>query len=275
MILELCDNSMSGSEVDVSRESLTYNKNLNPFECDDEASTTSRPRFSLSDMKFPNVKKMMKSKREKHTNGLCLKITTSKMRCSIKVKEEFENDAGRHEVGCIPFTSSLKIYLQPKFIWRQLSSNTTFSPTAGEAIRLRRRSRHAGITSTQPSQFRCRTKTAWTTFLSRRQLPRRPNSARRSFSARSTFVQMSTHVSTTGRQWWLRETLQCPAGTASNNESRCIQNMLSEVAVKFYVKTLTLKFAVSVAIGVKQFIDCGVYTTDMFFQNILWCFQEC
>lgn len=96
MILELCDSSLDAiSELDLRDDSPTsYKKSLNPFECDDEP-TTSRSRFSLSDLKIPNVKRLMKSKREKHTNGLSLKITTSKMRCSIKVKEEFENDASK------------------------------------------------------------------------------------------------------------------------------------------------------------------------------------
>lgn len=85
----------ANSEHDLNEDSSRYNRNLNPFECDDEP-TTSRSRFSLSDVKFPNVKRLMKGKREKQTNGLCLKITTSKMRCSIKVKEEFENDASKN-----------------------------------------------------------------------------------------------------------------------------------------------------------------------------------
>lgn len=96
MIFELCDNSTeTTSEVELNDEQFKYNKSLNPFENDDEA-TTSRSRFSLSDVKFPNVKRLMKGRREKQTNGLCLKITTSKMRCSIKVKEEFENDASKN-----------------------------------------------------------------------------------------------------------------------------------------------------------------------------------
>lgn len=96
MFLELCDTSMDGiSEMDLNDEPSRYNSSLNPFECEEEPST-SRSRFSLSDVKFPNVKRLMKGKREKHTNGLCLKITTSKMRCSIKVKEEFENDASKN-----------------------------------------------------------------------------------------------------------------------------------------------------------------------------------
>lgn len=91
IILELCDNS--------TRDESAYDRSLNPFECQDDyfdetASTTSKSRFSLSDMKLPNVKRFMRRQREKQSNsaGLVLKITTSKMRCSIKVKEEFEND---------------------------------------------------------------------------------------------------------------------------------------------------------------------------------------
>lgn len=96
MIMELSDSSLDAiSELDLSDEPSRYNKSLNPFESGD-APTTSRSRFSLSDVKFTNVKRLMKSKREKQTNGLCLKITTSKMRCSIKVKEEFENDASKN-----------------------------------------------------------------------------------------------------------------------------------------------------------------------------------
>jgi hypothetical protein len=100
MILELCDDSLnldsSISELDLNDS--RYNRNLNPFECEDneEPTTTSKSRFSLSDVaQFSKMKRLMKSKREKQTNGLCLKITTSKMRCSIKVKEEFENDASK------------------------------------------------------------------------------------------------------------------------------------------------------------------------------------
>lgn len=96
MILELSENSLeASSESDLNEEQSKYDKSLNPFECDNEPST-SRSRFSLSDVKFPNVKRFMKGKREKQSNGLCLKITTSKMRCSIKVKEEFENDASKN-----------------------------------------------------------------------------------------------------------------------------------------------------------------------------------
>lgn len=93
MILELCDSSLETKTED----ELKYDKNLNPFECEEVERRTSRTRFSLSslsDVKLPGVKKLLKPKKEKCGDGMCLKITTSKMRCSIKVKEEFENDAG-------------------------------------------------------------------------------------------------------------------------------------------------------------------------------------
>lgn len=93
MILELCDNSLETKTED----ELKYDKNLNPFECEEVETRTARTRFSLSslsDVKLPGVKKLLKPKKDKCGDGMCLKITTSKMRCSIKVKEEFENDAG-------------------------------------------------------------------------------------------------------------------------------------------------------------------------------------
>lgn len=90
MILELCDNSLETKTEDERK----YDKNLNPFECE-EATKSSRTRFSLSDVKLPGVKKLLKPKKDKCSDGMCLKITTSKMRCSIKVKEEFESDAGK------------------------------------------------------------------------------------------------------------------------------------------------------------------------------------
>lgn len=92
MVLELSDSNNSHTELNTSGD---YDRNLNPFEVSDEPppASSSRTRFSFSDVKFPNMKRLIKSKREKQTNGLCLKVSTSKMRCSIKVKEEFENDA--------------------------------------------------------------------------------------------------------------------------------------------------------------------------------------
>ena len=120
MILELCDTSLdnSMSEIELNDEPSRYNKSLNPFECAEEEPTTSKSRFSLSDVKFTNMRRLMKSgKREKHTNGLCLKITTSKMRCSIKVKEEFENDASEFSfMTKFVARTELMIYFQAKFI---------------------------------------------------------------------------------------------------------------------------------------------------------------
>ena len=98
MILELCDNALETKTDEEAR----YDKNLNPFECESETpKSSSKSRFSFSDVKLPGVaKRFMKPKKDKHSNGLCLKITTSKMRCSIKVKEEFENDAGKEAKSC-------------------------------------------------------------------------------------------------------------------------------------------------------------------------------
>jgi hypothetical protein len=116
MILELCDTS---SEEDLSPK---YDKNLNPFEGDHSAST-SKHRFSLSDVKLASVRKFMKPKRDnKNANGLFLKVTTSKMRCSIKVKEEFENYGGELEVyanfSCLsPMIYGVGLFcLQKRFI---------------------------------------------------------------------------------------------------------------------------------------------------------------
>lgn len=136
MILELCDNTLDiGSKADVNDVSK-YDKNLNPFECGDNTSSTSKHRFSLSDVKkFPNVKKLIKPKREKSCNGLCLKITTSKMRCSIKVKEEFENDAGMEFlnifVGREHFFSRFN-FSQHKFISRRQYLSMKFFLRRGE-----------------------------------------------------------------------------------------------------------------------------------------------
>lgn len=49
-------------------------------------------RLSFNDVRN-RLKNLNISKKEKY-RGMCLKVTTSKMRCSIKVKEEFENFGG-------------------------------------------------------------------------------------------------------------------------------------------------------------------------------------
>lgn len=49
-------------------------------------------RLSFNDVKN-RLKNLNINKKEKY-KGMCLKVTTSKMRCSIKVKEEFENVGG-------------------------------------------------------------------------------------------------------------------------------------------------------------------------------------
>lgn len=49
-------------------------------------------RLSFNDVKN-RLKNLNINKKEK-CRGMCLKVTTSKMRCSIKVKEEFESIGG-------------------------------------------------------------------------------------------------------------------------------------------------------------------------------------
>lgn len=141
VILELCDNSIeASSELEVNEDPGRYNRSLNPFESGDEPTTSSKSRFSLSDVRFPNVKRLMKGKREKQANGLCLKITTSKMRCSIKVKEEFENDASKnlwylktHSVHVIHNLLAAQIYLKTTVFEHGILSGSwrseQFSPT--------------------------------------------------------------------------------------------------------------------------------------------------
>lgn len=51
-------------------------------------------RWSINEMK----KILGGSSRKERYKGLCLKVATSKMRCSIRVKEEFENAGGKSEV---------------------------------------------------------------------------------------------------------------------------------------------------------------------------------
>lgn len=53
-------------------------------------------RLSFNDVKN-RLKNLNISKKEKY-KGMCLKVTTSKMRCSIKVKEEFENYGGNIDI---------------------------------------------------------------------------------------------------------------------------------------------------------------------------------
>lgn len=89
MILELCEEA-SESKTD---SELKYDKNLNPFENynEDGAKTSLKTKFGLG-----IAKKFMRQSSKKQ-NELYLKISTSKMRCSMKVKEEFENVSGRNE----------------------------------------------------------------------------------------------------------------------------------------------------------------------------------
>lgn len=54
------------------------------------ADNDAKNRWSISEMK----KILSGSTKKEKYKGLCLKVITSKMRCSIRVKEEFENSGG-------------------------------------------------------------------------------------------------------------------------------------------------------------------------------------
>ncbi|CAO1403528.1 unnamed protein product [Diamesa hyperborea] len=120
MVLELSDLSSdmltSKSDCDAKDNKMNNNNNTNPFELDDDTTTTSsKSRFSL-----PDVRKLIRNKRDKPVNGLCLKITTSKMKCSIKVKEEFENNSNQIYVKTTVFEHDIL-----SGSWK----SDTFSPT--------------------------------------------------------------------------------------------------------------------------------------------------
>lgn len=92
MILQLCDLDVNHSKMaDTSTHPPAANTSTNRSSISGPTSAPtpaaeSKSRWSLKDMR----KSLSVGKRDKAC-GLCLKITTSKMRCSIKVKEEFEN----------------------------------------------------------------------------------------------------------------------------------------------------------------------------------------
>jgi hypothetical protein len=92
--LELAEESNYDSRIEFeSFESQNrINNNTNPFEEDDDPPVQTPSTSSLKHrFSFSEVKKFIKSRREKSNKGLYLKISTSKLRLSIKVKEEFES----------------------------------------------------------------------------------------------------------------------------------------------------------------------------------------
>lgn len=76
LILQICN-----IEPDIEN-SMSLSTSTNESK-DDE---TSKNRWTISDV----TRRLTSRSRDKY-RGLCFKITTSKMRCSIKVKEDFEN----------------------------------------------------------------------------------------------------------------------------------------------------------------------------------------
>lgn len=83
IIFQICEPEDDGHE-NVTSE-------IQPKSSSSDLSVSSIRRWTLSDVK----RKITGNNKKEKYKGLCLKITTSKMRCSIKVKEEFENVAGK------------------------------------------------------------------------------------------------------------------------------------------------------------------------------------
>lgn len=83
LILELCE-----CEPEISLKPAEPTNPFDDHELDGGKSSstdTQKPRIS-----FKTVKNLMKFNRKTDVKGLCLKVTTSRMRCSIKAKESFE-----------------------------------------------------------------------------------------------------------------------------------------------------------------------------------------
>lgn len=89
LIVELCDS--------LKDDTLTNDNNLVKNDTDgvkkekQQLPSTLKKQWSINEMK----KKIKGVKSSKDNKQLFLKVTTSKMRCSIKVKDEFENSAGQ------------------------------------------------------------------------------------------------------------------------------------------------------------------------------------
>lgn len=96
MILHLCNIESEQQIEDEETDIVTMNS---VDDSSSKATTTTTKQMTSDDSsknRWSDVKKIMKgNKKDKQAvKGACLKIITSKMRCSIKVKEEFENVAG-------------------------------------------------------------------------------------------------------------------------------------------------------------------------------------
>lgn len=85
MILQICEANLDEDDEPSEAAETTTTRATKKDE--------QKRRLSLNDMKN-RLKNLNISKKEKY-RGMCLKVTTSKMRCSIKVKEEFENFGGK------------------------------------------------------------------------------------------------------------------------------------------------------------------------------------
>lgn len=97
MILQICNaeqpsESISDQLPDDHQSPSKRSSNQSSKDADNHSVSgdAAKSRWTLSDVTKKLTGRSSSGKRDKY-RGLCLKVCTSKMRCSIKVKEEFEN----------------------------------------------------------------------------------------------------------------------------------------------------------------------------------------
>jgi len=92
------NNSMDNNENTTPSTSGTVQLRTSEATQLPNTTATVKRRFSLNDFKrkLKSVNGVVGQRKDKTIKGLCLKIITSKMRCPIRVKEEFENIAGKY-----------------------------------------------------------------------------------------------------------------------------------------------------------------------------------
>uniref|UniRef100_A0A336LHV0 CSON014446 protein n=1 Tax=Culicoides sonorensis TaxID=179676 RepID=A0A336LHV0_CULSO len=115
LILELC-------EIEPPSP-LTPNPPGNPFDCDANSDDVKSPKTpsNTRSFSFKGVKSIMKLTKKPKNRSLYLKVITSRMRCSIKAKEEFEKSASDMYIK----TSVFKFNDIPLKAWK----SENFAPT--------------------------------------------------------------------------------------------------------------------------------------------------
>lgn len=134
MILHICTNAESpGNSGDTSKRPSQSSRDETGAAATATTSSAASTTDTWSRWSISDVKKKLSSvsKRDKY-KGLCLKIVTSKMRCSIKVKEEFENVEG-------------PIYVKTTVFERDILSSTWKSDQFAPSLSIRWNVEHSTI----------------------------------------------------------------------------------------------------------------------------------